>query len=64
MHQVWYNNDMTPGRPYKQCADDSNDCSDSNLVDLSITAHLHYFNHMVSDYGHAGCVGNTFVPQQ
>jgi len=57
-YEVWYNNDMAAGRPYVQCADDSNSCSDSNLVDLSINEHLHYFTHMVSNYGNAGCTGS------
>ncbi|TKR87344.1 hypothetical protein L596_011755 [Steinernema carpocapsae] len=54
--EVWYNNDMLSGAPYKQCKGDDNDsCSDGQL-DWSIEDHLHYFGHMISEYGEGGCV--------
>jgi len=59
MSEVWYNNDMTIGSSYIVCdADESNSCSDHNLIDLSINDHLHYFDRMVSDFGENGCVSS------
>uniref|UniRef100_A0A7E4W774 Lipase_3 domain-containing protein n=1 Tax=Panagrellus redivivus TaxID=6233 RepID=A0A7E4W774_PANRE len=55
--EVWYNNDMTIGEPYIECdADESKKCSDSNLIDLSMNDHTHYFNHSVSGFANDGCV--------
>ncbi|KAE9551839.1 hypothetical protein FO519_004940 [Halicephalobus sp. NKZ332] len=59
MSEVWYNDDMTPGQPYVVCdSDESSSCSDSNLFDLSINEHLHYFDKMVSQYGESGCISS------
>ena len=47
---------MTSGSTYVECdADESKSCSDGNLLDLSITGHLTYFNKDVSGFGACGC---------
>uniref|UniRef100_A0AC34RQR6 Fungal lipase-like domain-containing protein n=1 Tax=Panagrolaimus sp. JU765 TaxID=591449 RepID=A0AC34RQR6_9BILA len=57
--ELFYDNDMTIGRPYVDCeSDESGKCSDGNLLDLSINDHLHYFDKDVSGYGEDGCIGN------
>ncbi|KAK0411916.1 hypothetical protein QR680_005915 [Steinernema hermaphroditum] len=54
-YEVWYNNNMASGAPFKECKlDDSDNCSDGQM-DWSIEDHLHYFGHMVSEYGESGC---------
>uniref|UniRef100_A0A1I7Z1I6 Lipase_3 domain-containing protein n=1 Tax=Steinernema glaseri TaxID=37863 RepID=A0A1I7Z1I6_9BILA len=54
-YEVWYNNNMASGAPFKECKkDDSDNCSDGQL-DWSIEDHLHYFGHMISEYGDGGC---------
>jgi len=55
-NEIWYNNDMTPGSSYAECdADEGDSCSDSNLIDASITDHTHYFNKEVHTFGECGC---------
>jgi len=59
-YEIWYNNDMSNGKPHIECIDDDGSgCSALIPVAVNIQAHLHYFNHMVSEYGKGGCVGNT-----
>uniref|UniRef100_A0A914C7Z1 Fungal lipase-like domain-containing protein n=2 Tax=Acrobeloides nanus TaxID=290746 RepID=A0A914C7Z1_9BILA len=54
--EIWYNNNMTVGSSYAECdADEGSSCSDSNLLDLSISDHLHYFNKEVHQFGECGC---------
>jgi hypothetical protein len=35
---------------------ESNECSDKQWLDVSISDHLHYFDKVVSGYGSDGCV--------
>ncbi|CAJ0938884.1 unnamed protein product, partial [Mesorhabditis belari] len=59
MTEVFFKGDMKTSSSFVVCeADESKSCSDGNLTDLSITDHLHYYEHDVSGYGEAGCTGN------
>jgi len=58
-YEIWYDNDMSDGKPHRECGDDSILCSAGIPIALNVQAHLHYFTHMVSDFGRAGCVGNV-----
>ncbi|VDM39616.1 unnamed protein product, partial [Toxocara canis] len=50
--EVWYNNDMTNGSEYQQCRMHETDgCSNSKMIDTSISDHLHYFGVHISGYG-------------
>jgi len=54
-NEVWYNNDMTKA-DFSECdVDEGSSCSDSNLLDLSINDHTHYFNKEVHTFGECGC---------
>ncbi|KHN85682.1 Lipase -like protein [Toxocara canis] len=54
--EVWYNNDMTNGSEYQQCRMHETDgCSNSKMIDTSISDHLHYFGIHISGYGMRGC---------
>lgn len=54
--EVWYDNDMKTGQPYKVCQEDeSNDCSNGLVPIYRLNDHLTYFGVHVSSYGEAGC---------
>ena len=54
--EIYYKKDMGKGAEYKVCiGDESMLCSDGNIIDASLTDHLHYFNQDVSDWGTKGC---------
>ncbi|TKR96097.1 hypothetical protein L596_010165 [Steinernema carpocapsae] len=56
--EVWYANDMSPGSDFIVCnSGESWWCSDRDLITLSISDHLHYFQHeeMMPDFGEDGC---------
>uniref|UniRef100_A0A7E4UPD6 Lipase_3 domain-containing protein n=1 Tax=Panagrellus redivivus TaxID=6233 RepID=A0A7E4UPD6_PANRE len=53
--EVWYNNDMSEGSPYKVCPkDDSNDCSDS-LLWYNAEDHGTYFDVSLQSFSQNGC---------
>ncbi|VDK49358.1 unnamed protein product [Anisakis simplex] len=54
-YQVWYDNDMAPGKPYKVCLAPDYGCSDSKLLDDSLEDHLYYFQKEVGQWGRNGC---------
>uniref|UniRef100_A0AC34RGB6 Fungal lipase-like domain-containing protein n=2 Tax=Panagrolaimus sp. JU765 TaxID=591449 RepID=A0AC34RGB6_9BILA len=61
MSELFYNNDMSIGQKFVDCeADESNDCSDGNLINLSISDHFDYFNKDIMSYGQNGCI-DTFA---
>uniref|UniRef100_A0AC34F2J2 Fungal lipase-like domain-containing protein n=1 Tax=Panagrolaimus sp. ES5 TaxID=591445 RepID=A0AC34F2J2_9BILA len=56
--EVWYTNKMRVGDNFIECDndDESNDCSDSEFITLSVDDNAHYFERDVSEYGGDGCV--------
>jgi len=58
--EVWYKKGMEVGDSFVECDsdDESQDCSDSLLLTLSISDHLHYFEREVEQFGFDGCIGS------
>ncbi|KAH7666467.1 Lipase family protein, partial [Aphelenchoides avenae] len=54
---VWYNNDMSRGRPFTVCKflDEGDACSDSLVPLYILDDHLSYFGVKVSTFGESGC---------
>uniref|UniRef100_A0A914XCU5 Fungal lipase-like domain-containing protein n=1 Tax=Plectus sambesii TaxID=2011161 RepID=A0A914XCU5_9BILA len=54
--EIWYNNDMTPGREYYTCTRADDDSCSNTQTDLSTHDHSYYFNIYVSEWGKEGCL--------
>jgi len=54
--EIWYPKAMSQNSLFVVCNDgESNECSDKNWIDTSISDHLNYFETSVSVYGVGGC---------
>ncbi|KAI6190319.1 Hydrolase [Aphelenchoides bicaudatus] len=54
-NEIFFNNTMSPGSPYKKCADSEDFSCSADTFLYSVDDHVHYYGVSVSDFGGSNC---------